>query len=97
MATKKTEVSAKAKKAAPAVKAAPAKKAPAAKKTDIEMLIRMKAEEIYNARVVRGEHGSADDDWHKAEKLVKAGAKKAGAKTAEVKKPVAKKPVAKKK
>jgi len=97
MATKKTEVSAKAKKAAPAAKAAPAvkatvkktpeKKVPATKKTDERELIRMKAEEIYHARVARSEHGTADGDWHLAEKLVKAGAKKA----------VAKKPAAKKK
>lgn len=37
--------------------------------------IRVKALEIYNERVIRGEHGTAESDWLKAEKLL-AGKKK---------------------
>jgi hypothetical protein len=99
MATKKTVKTvtpAKAKKAVPAAKAAVVKKAsPAKKAVDVEA-IRKKAEEIYHARVARGEHGTADTDWHQAEKLVKSGGKPA-AKKVVAKKPAAKKPVAKKK
>jgi hypothetical protein len=33
--------------------------------------IRKKAEEIYHERMARGEYGTAEDDWHKAEKILK--------------------------
>jgi len=33
--------------------------------------IRKKAQELYNERVFRGEHGSAEDDWLNAERLLK--------------------------
>ena len=33
--------------------------------------IRIKAQEIYNERIARGEHASAEDDWLKAEKLLR--------------------------
>jgi len=33
--------------------------------------IRKKAEEIYRERIARGEYGTAEDDWHKAEKILK--------------------------
>ncbi len=92
--TVKPEAPAKAKK--PAAKAAPAKKA-AVKKDIDHAIISKKAEEIYKARIARGEHATADDDWHLAEKLLKEGGKKAPAKKAAVKKPAAKKPAAKKK
>jgi hypothetical protein len=87
--TVKPEVPAKAKKPA-AVKAAPVKKAVSKKDVDQEA-IRLKAEEIYHARIARGEHGTAEDDWHNAEKLLKAGGK------APARKVAAKKPAAKKK
>jgi hypothetical protein len=87
MATKKTVKTvapAKAKKAVPAAKTAVVKKTTASKKeVDLEA-IRKKAEEIYHARVARGEHGNAESDWHHAEKLLKTGGKP-------VRKPVAKK------
>ncbi|MCB9013322.1 MAG: hypothetical protein H6539_04710 [Bacteroidales bacterium] len=87
MATKKI-----VKSAAPAAKKPAAKKTSAVKKVaDIEA-IRRKAEEIYHARVARGEHGTAEGDWHAAEKIILDGSKKPAAK-----KPVAKKPAAKKK
>jgi len=92
MATKKTvktEAPAKAKKVS-------VKKTAAAKKgVDVEA-IRKKAEEVYHARIARGEHGTAEGDWHHAEKLLKVSAKPAAKKPA-VKKPVVKKPAAKKK
>jgi DNA/RNA endonuclease G (NUC1) len=33
--------------------------------------IRKKANEIYLQRINRGEHGTALDDWHKAEELLR--------------------------
>jgi hypothetical protein len=33
--------------------------------------IRKKAEEIYHERIAKGEYGTAEDDWHKAEKILK--------------------------
>lgn len=38
--------------------------------------IRKKAEEIYHERIARGEYGTAQDDWHKAEQLLKGSTKK---------------------
>ena len=37
--------------------------------------IRAKAEEIYNARVAKGEHGTPESDWLAAEKALKTGKK----------------------
>ena len=34
-----------------------------------------KAEEIYHERIARGEYGTAQDDWHKAEQLLKGSTK----------------------
>ena len=95
--TVKTEVPAKAKKTVAGAKVAPAKKTTTAKKVVDNDAIRKKAEEIYHARVARGEHGSAESDWHLAEKLLKTGGKKVVAKKPVAKKEVAKKPAAKKK
>jgi hypothetical protein len=33
--------------------------------------IRIKAQEIYHERIFKGEPGSAEDDWMKAERLLK--------------------------
>jgi hypothetical protein len=33
--------------------------------------IRNKAQEIYNERILRREHGTAEDDWLRAERLLK--------------------------
>ena len=33
--------------------------------------IRVKAKEIYNERIARGEHGTPEHDWLKAEQLLK--------------------------
>ncbi|KPK82011.1 MAG: hypothetical protein AMS27_14960 [Bacteroides sp. SM23_62_1] len=76
MATKKTTSAAsKTKKAAAAGTKAGVKKVTASKTAPTEEQIRRKAEEIYHERIARGEHGTAEDDWHKAEKLLK-GSKK---------------------
>ena len=93
--TVKTVVAAKAKKPVAAAKASPAKKTSPAKKAVDSEAIRKKAEEIYYERIARGEHGTADSDWHKAEELLKGKGKAAAGKPAA--KPAAKKPVAKKK
>jgi len=36
-----------------------------------EEQIREKAKEVYHDRLKRGEYGTALDDWHRAEKLLK--------------------------
>jgi hypothetical protein len=37
--------------------------------------IAMKAYEIYQARLARGDHGDGDDDWHKAVEALRKGKK----------------------
>lgn len=37
--------------------------------------IRLKAKEIYLERVARNEQGTSEDDWHKAERLLKSAKK----------------------
>lgn len=74
MATKKTTkgtVTAKPKKAPASGRTAKVKKVSAPKFTATEEQIRKKAEEIYQERIARGEWGTAEDDWHKAERLLK--------------------------
>ena len=88
--TVKTEVPSKARKIVPVAKAGAVKKTSTAKKAVDNEAIRKKADEIYHARVARGEHGSAEGDWHLAEKLLKTGGK-AVAKKAVVKKPAGEK------
>jgi len=45
-------------------------KAATLKSAQSEDQIRAKALELYNERVLRGEHGTAESDWLKAEKLL---------------------------
>jgi hypothetical protein len=47
------------------------KKVSAPKSAPTEEQIRKKAEEIYYDRIARGEYGTAEDDWRKAERLLK--------------------------
>jgi hypothetical protein len=47
------------------------KKAVAGKSEPTEDQIRLKAEEIYHQRIGSGEYGTAQDDWHKAEKILR--------------------------
>ena len=73
MATSKTKTTAKAKTPSKAKKsAAPAGAAKTRsvrtpKKAITEDDIRAKAQEIYNDRIARGVHATADEDWLKAE------------------------------
>lgn len=60
------------KAAAPTSAATSAAKKVVSKVKDIESLIRRRAEEIYHERIAKGEHGTADGDWMKAEKELKA-------------------------
>jgi hypothetical protein len=66
--TAKTAVKAKKPSAA---KAVTTKKASTAKSTITDDAIRAKAQEIYNDRISRGEHGTAESDWIQAEKSLK--------------------------
>jgi hypothetical protein len=45
-----------------------AKKAAPKKQEFTDQQIAMKAYEIYQARMARGDHGQSDDDWHMAVK-----------------------------
>jgi hypothetical protein len=47
------------------------KKVTAGKSIPSEEEIREKAKEIYYQRTARGEYGTALDDWHKAEELLR--------------------------
>jgi hypothetical protein len=71
MKTTKAKTTSTAKKSPSAVKTTKTKKATASKAQPSEEEIRMKAQEIYHQRMHKGEHGTASDDWHKAEKLLK--------------------------
>ncbi len=74
MVTKKTTTvksAGKPKKATATGKTSGSKKVTARKTDPTEEQIRKKAEEIYHERMARGEHGTPEDDWHKAEKLLK--------------------------
>ncbi len=71
MATKKTSPKTGGTKPKTAQKPKSAQKTKATSKAPTLEEIRKKAEEIYIDRVSRGEHGSAEDDWIKAEELLK--------------------------
>jgi len=71
MKTTKAKTTSTAKKSPAAVKTTKTKKQAVSKTLPTEEEIRMKAQEIYNQRMHKGEHGTASDDWHKAEKLLK--------------------------
>ena len=68
--TTKPKATSKPVKASVAGAAKKGKKA-AGKSAPTEEQIRKKAEEIYHQRIKHGEHGTAVDDWKKAEKLLK--------------------------
>ena len=52
-----------------------AEKKVTAKSAPTEDQIRKKAEEIYHERIARGIYGTPEDDWHKAEQLLKGSTK----------------------
>jgi hypothetical protein len=74
MATKKTTkgtAAGRPKKVAAEGKVVRVKKVSSSKPVPTEEEIRKKAEEIYHDRIARGEYGTPEDDWHKAEKILK--------------------------
>jgi len=74
MATKKTTKGTSAgrpRKTVSAAKVPAGRKVNVSKPTPTDEEIRKKAEEIYHERIARGEYGTAADDWHKAEALLK--------------------------
>jgi hypothetical protein len=68
---KTTKAISKPKKPSVAGKVVKRKKVIAGKPGPREEEIREKAKEIYNDRIARGEHGSAENDWHKAEEFLR--------------------------
>lgn len=75
MKTSKTQATGKQKKTSETAKAASNKKVTIIKAVPSEEEIREKAKEIYHDRIMRGEHGTAEGDWIKAEELLKASKK----------------------
>jgi hypothetical protein len=71
MKTSKAKTTSKPKKTSEAGKESKRKKVTASKFIPSEEEIRKKADEIYYERIARGEHGTAIDDWHKAEELLR--------------------------
>jgi hypothetical protein len=67
----KTKTTVKTKKPVASTKAETTKKAKIAKSILNEDDIRAKAQEIYNDRILRGESGTSEADWLKAEQQLK--------------------------
>jgi hypothetical protein len=67
----KVKTTSKTKKAVTDTKTVREKKSKSAASLPGEHDIRIKAQEIYNDRIFRGEHGTAEEDWLKAEQLLK--------------------------
>ena len=78
MATRKpsSDAAGKQKKTAATGTKTGSKKATSSVTGPTEEQIRRKAEEIYHERIARGEHGTPEDDWHKAEALLKGSGNK---------------------
>jgi hypothetical protein len=75
MATKKTTTK-KTRTPAASAKNPVTRKAVTRKTRPTEEDIRRKAEELYHERIARGEYGTAEDDWLKAEAILKDTGKK---------------------
>ena len=71
MKTLKAKTISKPKKTSKVSKTVRSKKVTISKSVPNEEEIRKKAEEIYHKRIARGEDGTAIDDWHKAEELLR--------------------------
>ncbi|MCU0361765.1 MAG: hypothetical protein MUE32_00265 [Bacteroidales bacterium] len=71
MKTAKAKTTVTVKKAAPASATVKTRKVSAKKGEPTEEQIRLKAQEIYNERISSGVWGTADDDWHKAETVLR--------------------------
>ena len=70
MGTSKAKATSKPKKTAATVKTTGSRQATIGKSGPSEEEIRKKAMELYNDRISRGEHGTAEEDWLKAELLL---------------------------
>jgi hypothetical protein len=71
MKTLKAKTISKPKKTSKGSKTVRSKKVTISKSLPNEEDIRKKAEEIYLQRIAHGEDGTAIDDWHKAEELLR--------------------------
>ena len=75
MATSKTKSTAKttgkAKRTTASSKSVKVKPVKAGTQVPADDDIRVKAQEIYNNRLTRGEHATAEEDWLKAERQIK--------------------------
>jgi hypothetical protein len=71
MKNSKVKAISKPKKTSEAGEAVKSKKVTTSKSGPSEKEIREKAKEIYHLRIYRGEHGTALDDWLKAEELLR--------------------------
>jgi hypothetical protein len=71
MKTLKAKTISKPKKTTKVSKTVRSKKVTISKSVPNEEEIRKKAEEIYHQRIARGKDGTAIDDWHKAEELLR--------------------------
>ncbi len=76
MEISKSKSSSKAKTSSKGTKSPAASKTVKSAKTSVirspgDDEIRKKAQELYNERVFRGEHGSAEQDWLNAERLLR--------------------------
>ena len=75
MKTSKAKAISKPKKTSEAVETAKSRKVTTSKSGPGEAEIREKAKEIYHDRIVRGENGTALDDWLKAEEFLRSSKK----------------------
>ena len=75
MATSKTKSTAKTtgktKRTTASSKSVKGKTTKAGTQVPTEDEIRVKAQEIYNERISRGEYTSSEEDWHEAERLLR--------------------------
>ena len=71
MKTLKAKTISKPKKTSEGSKKVRSNKVTISKSVPNEEEIRKKAEEIYHQRIALGEDGTAIDDWHKAEELLR--------------------------
>jgi hypothetical protein len=72
MKTSKGKTISKPKKTSKVGKAVKSKKVTTSKTVLNEEEIRKKANEIYQQRISSGVNGTAEDDWHKAEELLRS-------------------------
>lgn len=70
MKTSKEKTPGKPKKTTAAMKPVKSRKVTPVKTEPTEEEIREKAREIYYERISRGEHGTAESDWHEAKEIL---------------------------